>query len=68
MNQYRGHYANLSRMTQRWLSHPPPPPAEPVTTVGLPCPEERCHIIACGTTAQLAADRLAEHKRRCHAG
>lgn len=67
MNEYTGHYANLSRMLQSWVSHPPPAPAEPPPWYGERCPEQGCGTFCCGQSERQAADRLAEHKRREHA-
>lgn len=58
---------NRSRMIRYWLEHPPAAPATPPAWFGERCLEQGCGTICCGQSEQEAADRLVEHKRRCHA-
>lgn len=45
------------------LSHEP----VPKRLFAEPCPVTGCHKILCGPTERLAAERLAAHRRCCHA-
>lgn len=55
-----------SRMVQSWLDHPPTAPACRPTLYGLRCPKKGCNTTALGTTEQLAAEHLADHRNREH--